>query len=415
MENIKILQFGEGNFLRAFIDWMMEENSIMVVKPRPGKGLERLLNINCRYQVALQGLLDGKEVNTIEEVKSIAGAINPYEQHAEYLSLAEMPSLRFVVSNTTEAGIVYDDSCQFSDAPALSFPGKLTQLLYHRWQYFKGDNAKGLVILPCELIFHNAKELRLCVDQYVAQWQLEEAFQQWLNEACVFCNTLVDRIVPGGEDYAVVKAEPYHLWVIEGAENLRDELPLRKQDFNIVFTDNEQPYHQRKVTMLNGPHTALSAVGHLAGLETVRDCMLHPQLSLYIDKVMMEELLPTVDLPREEMEAFAADVRDRFLNPFVRHMLTSIMLNNLSKYRTRDLPALKWHIAQSGKLPEALTLALAANLICAEVTDIRACLSDTATWGENLTEIPGLLAAVEQYVAEINANGMLSMLGFMDH
>ncbi len=410
MENVKILQFGEGNFLRAFIDWMMEENTVMVVKPRPGKGLERLLSINCRYKVALQGLLDGREIDSIEEVKSLAGAINPYEQHDAFLALAELPSLRFVVSNTTEAGIVFDETCRLNGAPALSYPGKLTQLLYHRWQHFEGDVSKGLVVLPCELIFHNARELRRCVDKYVELWQLDAAFAKWLNEACLFCNTLVDRIVPGGEDYAVVKAEPYHLWVIEGPESLRNELPLRKQDFNIVFTDNEQPYHQRKVTMLNGPHTALSAVGHLAGLETVRDCMLDEQISKYINKVMLDELLPTVDLPREEMEAFASDVRYRFLNPFVRHMLTSIMLNNLSKYRTRDLPALRWHVANRGELPHALTIGLAANLLCADVADIRGCLSDAALWGEDLTLIPGLLEAVTEHAEAIKADGMRSLL-----
>ena len=406
----KILQFGEGNFLRAFIDWMMEENTVMVVKPRPGKGLERLLNIGCRYQVALQGLLDGQEVNTIEEVKSIAGAINPYETPQAYWELAEEPSLRFVVSNTTEAGIAFDPECKLSAQPALSYPGKLTQLLYHRWQHFKGDKSKGLIVLPCELIFHNGRELRKCIDQYVELWQLEEAFTQWLNEACTICNTLVDRIVPGGEDYAVVKAEPYHLWVIEGPESIREELPLRQQDFNIVFTDNEQPYHQRKVTMLNGPHTALSAVGHLAGLETVRDCMLHSVMSKYINKVMMEELLPTVPLPKEEMEEFAKSVCDRFLNPFVRHMLTSIMLNNLAKYRTRDLPSLMWHVEKEGKLPEALTLALAANLICADVADSKASLADKNLWGEDLTQIPGLLEAVQHYAARIQSEGVLSVV-----
>lgn len=410
MKDIKILQFGEGNFLRAFIDWMMEENSVMVVKPRPGKGLERLLNIGCRYQVALQGLLDGKEVNTIEEVKSIAGAINPYEQPEAYWQLAEQPTLRFIVSNTTEAGIAFDDACKLTDQPALSYPGKLTQLLYHRWKHFGGDKSKGLIILPCELIFHNGRELRKCIEQYIALWQLEADFAAWINEACVICNTLVDRIVPGGEDYAVVKAEPYHLWVIEGPQSLREELPLRQQDFNIVFTDNEQPYHQRKVTMLNGPHTALSAVGHLAGLETVRDCMLHPAMSKYINKVMMEELLPTVPLPKQEMEAYAKGVCDRFLNPFVRHMLTSIMLNNLAKYRTRDLPSLKWHVEQEGQLPQALTLALAANLICAEVQDIKASLSDTSLWGEDLTQIPGLLDAVLQYSKQIQEKGVLEII-----
>lgn len=408
IDPIRILQFGEGNFLRAFVDWMMTTDSVVVVKPRPGKGLEKLLSCNCRYSVGLQGINNGETINTLEPVDSIAGAINPYEQHDEYLRLAELPDIKIIVSNTTEAGIKYDPASLFADKPALSYPGKLTQFLYHRWQHFDGDKSKGLTILPCELIFHNGKELRHCVSQYIEQWNLGPVFREWVEECCPIYDTLVDRIVPGGDDPLVVKAEPYHLWVIEGPEELRTALPLRECDFNILFTDNEQPYHQRKVTLLNGPHTALSAVGHLAGLETVRDCMLHPAVGKYIEKVMMQELLPTIPLPKAELEDFAQSVKERFLNPYVHHLLTSIMLNNLDKYRTRDLPSLHWHIENKGSLPEALTIALAANLMCAGKT--AECLSDTTIWGEDLTLIPGLEMAVRNYIDRINADGILSLL-----
>lgn len=410
MNDIKIIQFGEGNFLRAFVDWMMTENSVMVVKPRPGKGLERLLDINCRYKVALQGLMDGQEVNTIEEVNSIAGAINPYETPSAFWALAEEASIRFIVSNTTEAGICFDATCKLSDQPALNYPAKLTQLLYRRWKHFGGDESMGLTILPCELIYHNGYELRKCIDQYIELWALDEAFARWVDGACTICNTLVDRIVPGGEDYSVVKAEPYHIWVIEGPECLKNQLPLRRDDFNIVFTNDEQSYHQRKVTMLNGPHTAMSAVGHLGGIDTVRECMLHPKLSQYVHKLMFDELLPTLSLPRDEMEAYAQSVIDRFLNPFVRHQLRSIMLNNLSKYRTRDLPAFKWHVEHNGCLPQALTIALAANLICAGVSDVQAALSDTSLWGEDLTLIPHLLETTEKLTQRIHAEGIWSVI-----
>lgn len=405
---VKIIQFGEGNFLRAFVDWMMTPDSVVVVKPRPGKGLERLLACNCRYSVGLQGIDKGETVNVVEPVDSIAGAINPYEQHDEYLRLAELPDLKVVVSNTTEAGIQYDASCLFTDEPALSYPGKLTQLLYHRWQHFQGDKSRGLVILPCELIFHNGKALRECVGKYIDQWQLQPEFRQWVEECCLFYNTLVDRIVPGGDDPQVVKAEPYHLWVIEAPESVKSVLPLRRGDFNILFADDEQPYHQRKVTLLNGPHTALSAVGHLAGLETVRDCMLHPQVGQYVERVMMDELLPTVPLPETELVAFAQSIKERFLNPYVHHLLTSIMLNNLAKYRTRDLPSLHWHVDNRGVLPEALTLALAANLICADKT--ADALADIDIWGEDLTAIPNLKSVVEEYINRINSEGILSLL-----
>jgi len=407
-DSIRIIQFGEGNFLRAFVDWMMTANSVIVIKPRPGKGLERLLQCNCRYSVGLQGIDNGEIVNTIEPIESIAGAINPYEQFEEFLRIAELPNVKLVVSNTTEAGIQFDPNCLFSDKPALSYPGKLTQLLYHRWQHFKGDTTKGLVILPCELIFHNGKELKECISKYIEHWNLEPEFREWVEKFCPIYNTLVDRIVPGGDDPLVVKAEPYHLWVIEAPEDVRQMIPLRDIKLNILFANDEQPYHQRKVTLLNGPHTALSAVGHLAGLETVRDCMLHPQVRPYIERVMMQELLPTVPLPENELVEFAESIKERFLNPYVHHLLTSIMLNNLAKYRTRDLPSLHWHVDNKGILPEALTLALAANIICAEKSV--ECLSDTSIWGEDLTQIPGLETAVRNYINRINTEGILQIL-----
>ena len=407
-DSIRIVQFGEGNFLRAFVDWMMSPNSVIVVKPRPGKGLERLLQCNCRYSVGIQGIDNGKTVDSIEPVESIAGAINPYEQHEEFVRIAELPDIKFIVSNTTEAGIQYDPNCSFSDKPALSYPGKLTQLLYHRWKHFDGDPTKGLIILPCELIFHNGKELQHCIYQYIEQWSLESDFKKWVEDYCPVYNTLVDRIVPGGDAPLVVKAEPYHLWVIEAPEDIRKVLPLRNIKLNILFTNDEQPYHQRKVTLLNGPHTALSAIGHLAGLETVRDCMLHPQVGKYVEQVMMRELLPTVPLPEAELVQFADSIKERFLNPYVHHLLTSIMLNNLAKYRTRDLPSLRWHIEKRGVIPEALTIALAANLICAGKS--AESLSDTSIWGEDLTLIPGLKNAVCKYIDQIESNGILSLL-----
>lgn len=407
--SIRIIQFGEGNFLRAFVDWMMTPDSVIVVKPRPGKGLERLLACNCRYSVGIQGIDNGETINTVEPVDSIAGAINPYEQHEEFLHIAELPDVKVVVSNTTEAGIEYNPDCLLSDKPAISYPGKLTQLLYHRWKYFKGDTSKGLVILPCELIFHNGKELKKCISQYIDLWNLEPEFRTWFEESCPIYNTLVDRIVPGGDNPLVVKAEPYHLWVIEAPEEVKKLLPLRDAKFNIICVNDEQPYHQRKVTLLNGPHTALSAVGHLAGLETVRDCMIHPQVSQYVERIMMQELLPTVPLPESELIEFAQSIKERFLNPYVHHLLTSIMLNNLAKYRTRDLPSLHWHVENRGILPQALTIALAANLICADKTSES--LSDTSIWGEDLTEIPGLETAVSNYIDRIKSEGVIKVIG----
>lgn len=365
MSNIKIIQFGEGNFLRAFVDWMMQENSIMVVKPRPGKGLERLLEAGCRYQVRLQGIAAGQPVDTIETINSIGGAINPYEQHDEYLRLAESPDVKFVISNTTEAGIAFDPECKLSDAPALSYPGKLTQLLFHRYQFYKGDTSRGLIILPCELIFHNGRELKNCVNQYIDLWQLGEDFKQWFESCCPIYSTLVDRIVPGGNEPGVVMAEPYHLWVIEGPESLREQLPLRDGDFNLVFADSEEPYHQRKVTLLNAPHTVMSAIGTEMGLETVRDCMLHPKLGPFLQALMKEELIPTlVPMGFEEAELiqYVADVTDRFLNPHLHHRLSSIRLNAISKCKARLLPPIQRYFELKGVMPERLCKGLISNI-----------------------------------------------------
>lgn len=381
---MKIIQFGEGNFLRAFVDWMMKDNSVMVVKPRPGKGLENLLAHGCHYYVCVQGMKEGKVIDDIEQMKSIAGAINPYEDYEGYLRLAEEEEVRFIISNTTEAGITFDPSCQFSDAPALSYPGKLTQLLYHRWKHFHGDKTKGLVILPCELIFHNGKNLRKTIEQYIELWNLEEDFTTWVKECCPIYNTLVDRIVSGApteeeqQDFETrigtpsdthrpifVKAEPYHLWVIEAPESLRQELPLRRTDFNIVLTDNENPYHERKVTLLNAPHTVMSAIGMELGLETVEECMKHPVLGPSLQKMMREELLPTL-LPlgfsQEELERYTSEITDRFLNPFLHHRLSSIRLNAISKCKARLLPPMKRYYEIYNTMPTMLTKGLMANV-----------------------------------------------------
>lgn len=383
---MKIIQFGEGNFLRAFADWMMEKDSVMIVKPRPGKGLERLLARQCRYHVCIQGMKEGKAIDETERIESIAGAINPYEDFQAFLQLAEEETARFVISNTTEAGIVFDPSCQLADAPALSFPGKLTQLLFHRWKHFQGARDKGLVILPCELIFHNGEKLLEAVSQYIAHWHLDEDFARWVEECCPVYNTLVDRIVsgaPGDEEQQqfelrvgengtaagarpiFVKAEPYHLWVIEAPDSLRRELPLRRPDFNIVFTSNENPYHERKVTLLNAPHTVMSALGIEMGLETVEDCMRHPTLGPAIRQMMRQELLPTL-LPmgfgQEELDRYISDITDRFLNPFLHHRLSSIRLNAISKCKARLLPPIQRYFSLHGTMPAMLVQGLMANI-----------------------------------------------------
>ena len=388
----RVIQFGEGNFLRAFVDWIIWnmnqrtdfDASVVVVQPIENGMVDVLNGQDGLYHVNLQGRQAGEPVNTMTRIDCISRALNPYRQFAAFLALAEQPEVRFVVSNTTEAGIAFDASCSLKDAPASSYPGKLTQLLYRRYQTFRADATKGLIIMPCELIFQNGHHLKDCILRYIDLWREElgsdyAGFREWFLRYNYVCSTLVDRIVPGFPrrdikdiqerisyaDDLVVQGEIFHLWVIERAENmtcedLRQAFPAERAGLNVLITDNEAPYHERKVTLLNGPHTVLSPVAYLSGVDIVRDACNHPVIGAYIHKVQFEELMQTLNLPMTELEAFAADVLERFNNPFVDHQVTSIMLNSFPKYKTRDLPGLKTYLQRRGVLPQGLVLGLAA-------------------------------------------------------
>jgi tagaturonate reductase len=337
-----------------------------------------------------------------------------------------------------------------SDKPASSYPGKLTQLLYHRYNHFNGDYSKGLIILPCELIFLNGKELKKCIYQYIELWQLPEGFKMWFEQSCgVYC-TLVDRIVPGYpkdtisqiherigyEDKLVVKGEVFHLWVIEAPESVAREFPADKAGLNVLFVESEAPYHDRKVTLLNGPHTVLSPVGYLSGLDTVKECVEDGEVGAFVRKVMYEELMETLDLPKAELQTFADSVTERFLNPYVKHFVTSIMLNSFPKYKTRDLPGLKTYLERKGKLPEGLVLGLAAIITYYKGGmrgDVEIVPNDDPAiiellrglwasgdmdkisegvlgaefiWGEDLNEISGLTDLLKEYLHVIHNDGM---------
>lgn len=388
----RVIQFGEGNFLRAFVDWIIQkvdestdfDASVVVVQPIAQGMVEKLNEQDCLYHVNLQGLIDSKPVNSLTLIDTISRALNPYQDFDAFLRLAEQPEMRFVISNTTEAGIAFDPACRLSDKPASSYPGKLVQLLWHRFKTFNGDPAKGFIIMPCELIFLNGHHLRECIDQYVELWREDfgdayESFKKWTTESCYVCATLVDRIVPGFPrkeigsiqeklgyaDNMVVQGEAFHLWVIETAPNLpleqlAKEFPAERAGLNIVLTHNEAPYHERKVTLLNGPHTVLSPVAYLSGIDIVRDACKHPVVGKFIHKVQFDELMQTLNLPMDELQQFAGDVLERFLNPYVDHQVTSIMLNSFPKYQTRDLPGLKTYLERKGELPKGLVLGLAA-------------------------------------------------------
>ena len=455
----KVIQFGEGNFLRAFVEWIIQKTnqktdfngSVVAIQPRAGGKIKNLTDQDCLYHVNLQGLdSNGKPVDSIELIDVISRGIDHHKDFDNFLKLAEQPEMRFIVSNTTEAGIVFDPSCKFTDKPALSYPGKLVQLLYHRFEHFKGDTTKGFIILPCELIFHNGKHLKECILQYITHWNLGLEFKNWFNNACSVYNTLVDRIVPGYpkdnvelildrigyDDKQLVKGEVYHLWVIEAPKSLSSEFPADKAGLNVMFVPSEAPYHERKVTLLNGPHTVLSPVGYLAGLDTVRECCEDSLIGRFVDKVMYEELLSTLNLPKVELTKFAGDVKSRFLNPFVKHFVTSIMLNSFPKFKTRDLPGLKIYHDRKGTLPKCIVLGLAAictyykggkrgndeispndapeiidllkNLWatnnCAEVA--KGVLSAVSIWDENLKLIPGLTEMLTEDLEIIQKEGM---------
>ena len=454
----KIIQFGEGNFLRAFIEWIIWKTnqktdfdaSVVIVQPIE-KGMVDMLNEqDCLYHLNLQGLDKGQSVDSVDMIDVVSRGLNPYREFEEYLKLAEQPQIRFVISNTTEAGIAFDPNCKLDDKPALSYPGKLTQLLYHRYEFFKGDMTKGFIIFPCELIFENGKHLKECIRQYIDLWNLGEGFSNWFENACGVYSTLVDRIVPGYprdtaaqlcervgyQDNMLDKAEIFHLWVIEAPKEIAAEFPADKAGLNVLFVPSEAPYHERKVTLLNGPHTVLSPVGYLSGLNTVKECCEDPLIGKFVHKVMYEELLPTLNLPENELLQFAGDVMDRFRNPFVKHFVTSIMLNSFPKFRTRDLPGIKTYLERKGELPAGLVLGLAA--ICTyykggkrgedeivpnddpkivqllkdlwATDDVRkvaeGVLGAEFIWDEDLNAIPGLTRLLTKALALIQMEGM---------
>ena len=456
----KVIQFGEGNFLRAFVDWIiwnMDQKtdfngSVVVVQPLDGGMIDWLNGQDCLYHVNLQGRENGKPVNTLERIDVISRCINPYRQNQAFMALADQPEMRFVISNTTEAGIAFDPACKPDDAPASSYPGKLVQLLYRRFQTFNGDPTKGLIIFPCELIFLNGHVLKDCIYKYIELWQLGDDFKKWFETACGVYATLVDRIVPGFprkeiaqiqekisyRDNLVVQAENFHLWVIEAPKEVAKEFPADKAGLHVLFVPSEEPYHKRKVTLLNGPHTVLSPVAYLSGVDIVRDACQHEVIGKYIHKVQFDELMQTLDLPMEELEKFANDVLERFDNPFVDHQVTSIMLNSFPKFETRDLPGVKTYLERKGELPKGLVFGLAAIItyykggkradgaeivpkddpkIMQLLTDLWATgdtqkvadgvLACDYIWHENLNQVKGLNALVKQYLDLIQEKGML--------
>ncbi len=365
----RVIQFGEGGFLRGFCDWMMQivneetdwNGSVAVVQPIE-KGLCNMLSAqDCMYTHVIRGV-EGVEKKVIDV---ISRCVNPYEDYDEYLHLAENPDFRFVISNTTEAGICYEKDDKLTDRPQKSFPGKVTALLKRRFDL----NLKGFIFLPCELIDKNGTTLKEIILRYADEWKLGEDFKAFVENENIFCNTLVDRIntgFPKGEDLALGyednmlnTSEYFHLWVIEGPKDKVLEMPFHKTNLNVIVTDDMTMYRTRKVRILNGAHTAMIPYALLEGVETVLDCMENETMSSFDKACVFEEIIPTLDLPKEELLSYAESVFERFSNPYIRHFCSSISLNSVSKFKVRVLPSILEYIKRYKKMPEKLLFSFA--------------------------------------------------------
>lgn len=378
---VKVLQFGEGNFLRGFVNYIIDKlNSeanfnagVVAVQPIAQGMVNMLEEQDGLYTLFLKGLRNGKEVEEKRLITCIEEVNNPYLNYEKFLELGEGKDLEFVVSNTTEAGISFDPDDKLESSPHNSFPAKLTALLYRRFMHFKGARDKGLTIIPCELINNNADSLKEIILKYAAIWDLGDDFINWLNNNNSFHNTLVDRIVPGYpkdeiatyqsqldyHDNLIVSAEVFLLWVIEGGEDLKHKIPFDKIDDNVLVIKDMQPYRTRKVRILNGAHTVMVPLSIMYGNETVRDTMEDGFTGSFIKQAVLQEINATLDLPEEELNTFAQDVFDRFRNPFIKHQLSSIALNSVSKFKVRVLPSLISYEEKHGELPLHLTFAFA--------------------------------------------------------
>lgn len=454
---IKVVQFGEGNFLRAFVDYAIQKlnqkagfNAGVVVVQPIEYGLVKMLNAqDGLYTLFMKGVEKGVEIQDKELISSIVKGVDPYSNFNEYLSLAREEELEFIISNTTESGIAYVSSDKKEMQPPSSFPAKLTVLLYERYKFFKGDSNKGLTIIPCELINYNSDNLKEIILQYIEDWNLELEFKAWLIDSCTFHNTLVDRIVPGYpkdeiEDYnkqlvysddLIVTAETFFLWVIEGDKKLMKKLPFHKTKLDVKIVSDMQPYRTRKVRILNGVHTAMVPFSIMYGNETVKESIDNKYTGKFIIDGILSEIIETIDMDKDELNEFADAVIDRFRNPFIKHQLSSIALNSISKFKVRVLPSILRYIEIHGKVPVYLSFAFACmirfyegkwnnqNLPVNDSEEIIAAfeeifkssstaeivqktLSEISFWGMDLNIFPSLPKALEIALNEIQSNGI---------
>lgn len=451
---VRVLQFGDGNFLRGFADWMVDimnekanfNGDIQVVRPLRKGSAKKIDSQDGLYHVALMGLQNGKMISDTRLITCVSGFVDPYEQPDMFLKAAENPDLKFVFSNTTESGIAFEPNDKDPNSMPESFPAKVTLLLFHRFKTFKGDKTQGLIFLPCELIEKNGDNLRSVVLQYATLWNLPTAFSAWVKDSNTFCNTLVDRIVPGFpkdniadiqtktgyEDNQVVAAEPFHLWVIEAPKEVHELFPAHRIGFSVKYVNDLSPYRTQKVRILNGAHTALTPVAYLRGLRTVRESVEDNYCGDFIRKAIFEEIIPTLDSPADELKQFANDVLERFKNPFIRHELKSIALNSVSKFKVRVLPSILEYNKRTGRLPKNLILSFAALIsfykgewngerlpvndsadVLSFFNDVwrhddlhdvaSSVLSNATLWGTDLTKVEGMIDNVKASLENLNA------------
>ena len=376
------IQFGEGNFLRAFVDYCIQilndktsfSGKVNIIQPLPEGMIEQLKIQNGKYNLFHEGIIQGKTIRDRMQINCVKKMNNPYQEFDQFLELAENENLTFVFSNTTEAGIVLDTKDQFTSKPPRSFPGKLTRLLHHRYKTFNGDPSKVLHIMPSELIEQNGTKLKKIILELSKIWKLEDHFISWINQNH-FYNTLVDRIVPGFpkkdldfykkelffDDQLIVTCEPFFLWVIEGNPELLKIFPLDQlKEIDVKVVPDLGIFRTRKVRILNGSHTTIVPVGLLHGTKTVSDILKNDFLKTFLSQTLFDEIIPSVDLDKQQLNDYAHSVLERFSNPFIIHKLESISLNSISKFKVRVLPSLISYFRKQGKVPKNLTFSMAA-------------------------------------------------------
>ena len=459
----RVVQFGGGNFLRGFVDWIIQKlneqtdfkSSVVIVKPTPQGSYDQFNLQDGLFHVQIHGLQNGTLVTERTLITAVTRALNPYTDYPAFLALANQPEIRFIISNTTETGLTFAPDDKSTDTPPSSFPAKLTAFLYQRFQHFGASSSKGCIILPCELVEQNGDRLKQLILQYADLWQLEPAFKTWIESSNQFCNTLVDRIVVGFpktnsdvvlesigfNDQLLIEGEQYHSWVIEAPQSLQDELPVQKTNLNVKIVDDVELYRQTKVRILNGAHTSMMPIGYMLGLETVQQAIEHPWLGQFIHDELYTEIIPAFDNPDDNLRKFADDVLNRFRNPFIRHPLISIALYSISKFRIRLVPSLLAYHARFHKLPPHIVFAFAAlirfykgewNGVAIPLNDdptiiawfdeqwksakeirtlVENVLANESLWQQNLTQLEGLADLLTTYLTAIDTEGIDSAIG----